>query len=485
VLDEHGEPQYLLGISEDITARKLAVERAHALERELAALVQTAREAIVSWTLDGTIVSWNPAAEALYGLSAQAAIGTSIERIVPESLRGAFRETQARVRAGDELPIADTYRLRGAQEIEVEDSLFVLHDAGGRPVRIASVARDVTELARLRRATEILSARQATPGGLVQVESAGRMRETLASAEIVAKDPLATVLMLGETGVGKGWLSRRIHEMSLRAGKPFFEVSCAGLGRELVEAELFGHERGAFTGAHAQKRGIVEVAEGGTLFLDEIGELPLGAQAQLLTFLDTRTFRRVGGTRALQADVRVLAATNVDLREAIEKGTFRRDLYFRLSVVPIEVPPLRERQDEIPALAAEILAQLARRSGREPPGLGAEVVAALRRYPWPGNVRELRNALERALILGRGEALSLAHLPPEMQRPSGNGSASRPSGVPGSRLLRLEDLEREHILGVLEAVDGNRSRAAQVLGISRSTLKRKLAELGVNRPEKA
>jgi PAS domain S-box-containing protein len=463
VHDERGKPLYLLGISEDITARKESEARLHALERELAAVVRDAREAIVAWSPDGMIVSFNPAAEALYGIPASRAIGSHIESLVPESLHADFRKRQARVLGGEKLPIAEAYRLRNGQEIEIEESLFAIHGSAGNPVRVASIARDISELARLRLATEILggAARPATNGDDALSE---RMRETLASADVVAHDANATVLLLGETGVGKSWLARRIHRASPRAQKQFFELNCASLAQALLESELFGHERGAFTGANAQKRGIVEAAEGGTLFLDEVGELPPGVQAKLLTFLESRTFRRLGGTRPMQADVRLLAATNADLKELVARGAFRRDLYFRLSVVPIEVPPLRERREEIPGLVRGVLQELAR--GRSPT-VSRAAMAALRRYDWPGNVRELRNVLERALILGRGEPIDVPHLSPEIQR----GARTKTSSA------RLEDVERTHIQEILASVQGNRTRAAELLGISRSTLKRKLIEL--------
>jgi PAS domain S-box-containing protein len=468
ILDEQGQPRYLLGISEDITARKLAEERAHTLERELAAVVRHAREAIISWSLDGRIVSWNEAAEALYGLPEAQALGTSIEALVPETERPAFRAAQERLLQGERPSLADVYRLRRDFEIEVEESLFLIRDQAGNPVRIASITRDTGELARLRRAAEILSGtdRHLPPKEGDEARSAA-MREALEAAHIVAGQASATVLLLGETGVGKGWLARRIHAQSPRAKRPFFEVNCGSLAPQLVESELFGHERGAFTGATGQKRGLVEVAEGGTLFLDEIGELPLSVQAKLLTFLDNRTFRRVGGLRNLVADARILAATNVNLMQAAERGTFRRDLYYRLSVVPICVPPLRERREDIPALAHRIVRDLA---GAEQPALDRVVLEALQRYGWPGNVRELRNTLERALILSRGAPIGLAHLPAELR------SERAPVDPAGGR---LEEVERQHIICVLEAAQGNRTRAAEILGISRSTLKRKLKELGL------
>jgi PAS domain S-box-containing protein len=465
ILDEDGNPRYLLGISEDITARKLSEERMHALERELASVVRDAREAIVAWTLDGAIVSFNPSAEQLYGLSSARAIGLPIESLVPESVRHDFRKATARVLAGEKLPLGETFRLRQGQEIEIEESLFAVLDPAGKPVRLASLARDVSELKRLRRATEILGG--TSEAGEDDLEVSRRMRETLASADAVAQDAFATVLLLGETGVGKSWLARRIHARSPRAHQPFFEVNCASLGGHLAESELFGHERGAFTGATTQKRGIVEVAEGGSLFLDEIGDLPPPVQAKLLTFLENRSFRRLGGTRTMIANVRLIAATNVQLKSLVDRGGFRADLYYRLSVVPIEVPPLRERREEIAGLARSVLHELARRGDRKRVGIDRKVTAALRRYDWPGNVRELRNALERALIVSRGEPITVEHLPPAIQ---GKTSVLVDSD-------RLDDMERGHILRVLRSAQGNRTRAAELLGISRSTLKRKLAEL--------
>lgn len=461
-------PLYIVGISEDITDRKLAEEHARALERELAAVVVKANDAIVTWTpSDGRIVSYNPAAAQLYGINAGLPTDLTIESFVPANLRAEMQANTERLLAGQKLPVANTYRLRGRLEIEVEESLSLIPGVGDRPARIASIARDIGEIARLRRAAEILAGSAAeTDADAFGVAPA--MREVIDAADVVAHDGYASVLLLGETGVGKTWLARRIHQRSVRHRKPFLDINCAGLAPQLLESELFGYERGAFTGAAGPKRGLVEAADGGTLLLDEVGELPINVQAQLLTFLDERRFRRVGGTRIMQADVRILAATNVNLAERVAAGQFRKDLYYRLSVVPIRIPPLRERAEDIPALARSILRDLSKRGGRRTPAiLGPGVTSALQRYEWPGNLRELRNALERALILSRGETISLCHLPPEICQ-----------SVPAAeRSMRLEDLERAHILRVLESCGGNRTRAADALGISRSTLKRNLADM--------
>jgi PAS domain S-box-containing protein len=475
--DETGEPLYLLGISEDITERIKAEEVA----RELADVVRYLRDAVVTWRLDGTIASFNPAAERLYGMDAKTAMGAPYERFVPEGELLSFRERIGAVVRGEDVAVQEVSRVRvDSREIDVEESTFAVFDAEGKVVRIASIARDLTELARLRRAAQMLSGAGSTP----PAPPAGlspKMQEAAETADLVAQDGNATVLVLGETGVGKSWLARRIHQASPRRDKPFFEINCAGLAPQLVESELFGHERGSFTGAMSQKRGLVETAEGGTLFLDEIGELSMAVQAQLLTFLDSRKFRRVGGTRLLEADVRIIAATNVDLKHAAEDGTFRRDLYYRLSVVPIRVPPLRERGFEIRSLAHHILTSLGRRTGNAHPEITQEAFGALERYDWPGNIRELRNALERALILARGEPIDLRHLPAELAEPSPTEQPP-PHRSHGAETLSLGDIEKHAIRRALDQTGGNRTRAAQVLGISRSTLKRRLAAMGMKEP---
>jgi two-component system response regulator HydG len=469
VCDDDGTPLYLLGISEDITARKAAEERAGALERELAAVVQHAGEAVISWDAEGLVRSWNAGAERLFGKRASEAVGRAWADFVPTDAEEELAAAVERVLSGERVPPREVLRLRGDSEIEVEESLFLIPspDEGGG--RIGCIARDLSAMQRLRRATEILSRSDRHQKGDEAAPTSRGMEAALQTVDAVAQDPVATVLLLGETGVGKSWLAQRIHARSPRAAAPFLEINCATLAPALLESELFGHERGAFTGAQAQKRGLVEAADGGTLFLDEVGELPMSVQAQLLTFLDQRSFRRLGATRSLRADVRIIAATNVDLVKAVSRGAFRADLYYRLSVFPVRVPPLRERREELPGLTASMLADLVRRADRREASLDPGVARALAQYGWPGNLRELRNALERALILSRGGPIRLEHLPPEVV-------GGRPA--PGTALpQRLDDLERVHIQSVLEQVRGNRTLASEILGISRSTLKRKLAEL--------
>jgi PAS domain S-box-containing protein len=473
IYDDKGEPLYLLGISEDITER-IAAERAL---REYADVVENLGDAVITFRPDGEIVSWNPGAQRLYGLTAANVIGTPIERFVRDQDERVFAERVTALAGGAEVEVVVATRVRAdGREIDVEETMFAMRHGQSTVERIACVARDLTELERWRRATQLLAQTSAEgaptsrpPPGAVSPA----MRKVVETAERVAKDGTATVLLLGETGVGKSWLARRIHAESPRSDRPFFEINCAGLAPQLLESELFGHEKGAFTGASGVKRGLVETAEGGTLFLDEVGELSLAVQAQLLTFLDGKTFRRVGGTRVLAADVRLIAATNVDLKAAVAAGTFRRDLYYRLNVVPLRVPPLRERREELVDLAQRILKELGRRSGRSNVRLAPSAVDVFEHYDWPGNIRELRNTLERALILGASEDIEADDLPLELRERRASGTSRAVPDVPKP----LDEVEREQILQALKRTSGNRTKAAELLGISRSTMKRRLAEM--------
>ena len=288
--------------------------------------------------------------------------------------------------------------------------------------------------------------------------------------KIAATD--GTVLIQGETGSGKGILARWIHRAGARGDESFVDLNCAGLSKELLESELFGHEAGAFTGATKAKPGLVEGAHRGTLFLDEIGDMELAVQPKLLTVLEDRRFRRVGDVRDRSVDVRLLAATHRDLAAAVQEGTFRADLFFRISTLTIVVPPLRDRVEDIPMLADQLVAQIARDMGRRGASLTPEAVAALQEYPWPGNVRELRNVLERAVLLSRHETVGPGDLRFAFARPS----EQRPSEAPATTLA---DVERRHIESTLRALGGNVERAARTLGISKSSLYQRIKRFGI------
>jgi len=283
----------------------------------------------------------------------------------------------------------------------------------------------------------------------------------------------ATVLLLGESGTGKEVAARAIHALGSRATKPFMAINCAALSEQLLESELFGHEKGAFTGATERKRGRLELADGGTFFLDEVGELRPELQAKLLRVLQERRFERVGGSRTLDVDVRWVAATNRDLRAMIDAGTFREDLYHRLAVFPIKLPPLRERRSDLLPIARSLLARIAADQKRALPMLSTAAEQRLLTASWRGNVRELANALERAAILADGNIIEPDHL--WIDEPT-----SRPATTSAAAIKPLAELEREAILAALASVDGNRRRAAELLGIGERTLYDRLKKYGVD-----
>jgi len=305
------------------------------------------------------------------------------------------------------------------------------------------------------------------------------MRAVFETLALVAPTD-ATVLIQGESGTGKELVANALHENSPRAGSPFVKVNCAALHENLLESELFGHEKGAFTGATEQRKGRFELAHGGTLFLDEIGDMSSATQAKILRVLQEGEFERVGGTRTLRVDVRVVAATHRNLREMVEAGGFRQDLYYRLSVVPIELPPLRDRGDDIVLLATHFLEHYAKKNRKTIRGFTPEAVRLLLRHDWPGNIRELQNAVERAVILCLGERISPHELPLSGKPPLRD--AGPPPLRPG---VTLKEMERELIRLTLEQAGGNRTRAAEMLGISRQTLLNRLKEDAADRASPA
>jgi DNA-binding NtrC family response regulator len=285
----------------------------------------------------------------------------------------------------------------------------------------------------------------------------------------------ATVLLLGESGTGKELVAHALHRLSPRHKGPFVAVHCAALTSTLLESELFGHEKGAFTGATERRRGRFEMADGGTLFLDEIGEIDAALQVKILRVLEERRFERVGGTETIEVDVRLIAATNRDLKKMVEQGTFREDLFFRLDVVSIRLPPLRERTGDLPLLVHHFITTLSRENGKKIDGITPDALSALAAYEWPGNVRELRNVIERMVVLARGDRLTLRDVPPHI-RGAGAGSEVRGGA------LSLEENEKQMIARALRLNDGNVTKAARDLGISRRTLHRKINAYGLRAP---
>jgi two-component system response regulator HydG len=320
------------------------------------------------------------------------------------------------------------------------------------------------------------------------VGSSAKVQDLLAKALKVASTD-SSILIYGESGTGKEVVARVIHNQSSRGNGPFIKVNCGALPKELVESELFGHERGAFTGAVRQKKGKFELAHGGTIFLDEVGDLPLDTQVKLLRVLQEREFERVGGEHTLSADVRVLAATNQPLKAMVDRGAFRADLFYRLEVIPLHLPPLRERREDIPELVEHFLRKKCQEINLPIKRLAGEAMKALTRYQWPGNVRELENVIERTIVLADGEEVGLRDLPLFFEEYEGeqSGAVVDPVGEPAadrpltslSLNQQLETLERELIVRAMDRARGVKTQAAEILGIKTSALYYKLGKYGL------
>ncbi len=338
--------------------------------------------------------------------------------------------------------------------------------------RAVALTRLGRENSRLREAARVDDASSGLLGTSAALQSVRQL-----VAQVAPSD--ATVLLTGETGTGKEVVARAIHSQSPRAGQPFVPVHCAALAESVLESELFGHERGAFTGAVAAKRGRFELASGGTLFLDEIGEISEAVQVKLLRALESRVFERVGGEESLETDARFVAATNREVESEVRAGRFREDLYYRLNVVRIHLPPLREHREDIPLLAREFLARYAVRLHRPEVRLTEGALERLVEYDWPGNVRELQNVIERALVITRGDVIPAESLPPELMRAGGEGAGALRRLADRPLAEALDALERDLILQALEACEYVQARAAEKLGLSKSALHYKLQKHGI------
>ncbi len=396
------------------------------------------------------------------------------------------------------MPRMDGLALLTAAKDQASDATFVMMTAHGtvkdavgavklgaedylqKPLEMEEVLMKLDRVLnsrRLARDVELLRARVREGARLERIVGSSEGMRKVAELVQRAAPSRATVLILGESGTGKELVAEAIHENSPRAGKPFVKVNCAALPETLLESELFGHEKGSFTGAIARKEGRFELADGGTLFLDEIGEIPPSVQVRLLRFLQSREFDRVGGVKTLKVDVRVVAATNRNLVEEVKAGRFREDLYYRLAVVEIRLPSLRERKGDLPALVDHFLRKYAAMYDRPKAHLTRDTLGAMLAHTWPGNVRELENAVERALVLSPEGEIRPEHLPESV--------VARPSGGIGLQIpgASMHEIEREAILRTLEMVGGSTSRAAEVLGISVRTIQYRLKEWGI-RPDR-
>jgi len=474
---------------------RAAAERAlRASEERLSQILASAADGILVTDDEGTVVFFNPAAERILRCPASEAIGASAARFGTEEGVAARRLADAELRRtqgllfffGRDEPIPAK---RADGTTFLHEGSIARHEAHGRGYTTI-IFRDVEErqgaereLASLRDQNAYL--REELEAVYPFEEIVGRspaLRKLLADVDRVAATD-ASVLIHGETGTGKELVARALHARSARRERPLVKVNCAALAPGLVESELFGHEKGAFTGASERRIGRFELADGGTIFLDEVGDIPLETQVKLLRVLQERELERAGGSQTLRVDVRVIAATNRDLSKAIADGRFRQDLFYRLNVFPLQVPPLRERAGDVALLARYFAERHAAKLGRRVTRISDDTVARLGRYAWPGNVRELENVIERALILARGPVLEVG---PDVlpDAPPAPGAAAAPAPAAGA----LEDVERAHIVETLRAtgwrIDGPAGAAAR-LALNPSTLRSRMKKLGISRSRDA
>jgi len=340
-----------------------------------------------------------------------------------------------------------------------------MFDDQGELTGVVATIKDITE--------------EAAPQKREVIGDSAPMREVMNFVRRVAASEATTILLEGENGTGKDLVAKTLHYQSLRQAEPFIAINCAAIPETLLESELFGYEKGAFTDARSQKRGIFELADKGTLFLDEIGEIPLMLQAKLLRVLEEQSFRRLGGLKDIQLDLRVVAATNKNLREAVKEGAFRQDLYFRLNVIQILIPPLRERADDILPLTNFFIDHYNRKFKRSIEGVNDAAARLLLSHDWPGNVRELRNAIERAMILEDSSLITPPSLPIAISRPDGSPSPVSATAEIPTDGLSLEDNERSLLAKALEKTSGNQTQAARLLRITRDTLRYKMKKFNL------
>ncbi len=467
IFDRAGKVTRIIEYALDVTDRKDAELALKTSEERFRTIFESASDCIFIKDRQGRYSLVNPAMSALLDLPTARILGKTEEELFGKEAGDHMRDVESRVLQGELVEEEYTGLIRGFPTTLLR-TMIPLYDSRGDIVGVCGIARNITD-------------RKESPASAQAADSeypSKAMRAALAAARRAARND-SVVLLTGESGSGKDYLAEIIHDDSGRSGGPLFSINCAALPPELAESELFGHEAGAFTGAARRKRGLLELAEGGSLLLNEIGELPLALQAKLLTFLDTRQFTRVGGEKNITVNARLIAATNRDLQKDVSEGRFRRDLFYRLNVFSITVPPLRERIEDLPLLVEQIASRLAADMQLDAiPTIDLAAANALTSYDWPGNVRELRNVLERALILSDGTRIDVGALGVA----SSGGDWSYTVPFPEERSLHdvTNDLKRSLTIEALRRSRGHKRKAARLLGISHDTIYRFIKSHGID-----
>ncbi len=454
----------------EISERLRVEEELRQSEELFRTIFETATDCIFikNRNLEYTFV--NPAMANLMDIGASKMAGLTDVALFGKAEAARIREVENRVLDGERIENEHTRRIKGDSIIFLETRI-PLRDSNGKIVGLCGIARNVTERSRLA---------SFSPPHDYKFNSKA-MRSAMDAAHLAAQTD-SVILLTGESGSGKDHLAKYIHDHSNRAAGPYYAINCAAVPSELADSELFGHEAGAFTGAAGRKRGLLELAEGGTLLLNEIGDLPLQLQAKLLTFLDTRSFTRVGGEKAITVIARIIAATNRDIEKEVQEGRFRADLFYRLNVISIKVPPLRDRLEDLPFLVEQLMNEIAAEIQMSTiPNIGRDNLSMISRYDWPGNIRELRNVLERALILSGGRRLDFSFLTSD-NRESREFSAGEESSLDESYNDAVARFKRSLIEDALVRCDGKRQEAARLLGMTRHGLKRQMKTLGFFEP---
>ncbi|HWC00395.1 MAG TPA: sigma 54-interacting transcriptional regulator [Bryobacteraceae bacterium] len=423
-------------------------------------------DALVLYDPDFRITGVNRAAEKLFGMVAEDMVGRHCQEI----FRCGVCEPGCGVLVGlNQAPAAPNCTVRLHTDNGMERLVVMrttqMFDPDGRLEGVVATIKDITE--------------EAAPQKREVIAESPGMREVLNFVRRVASSEATTILLEGENGTGKDLIAKTLHYQSLRQAEPFIAINCAAIPETLLESELFGYEKGAFTDARSQKRGIFELADKGTLFLDEIGEIPLMLQAKLLRVLEEQSFRRLGGLKDIQLDLRVIAATNKNLREAVKEGAFRQDLYFRLNVIQISIPPLRERPEDVLPMVKFFIEHYNRKFRRNIEGISDGARKLLLSHDWPGNVRELRNAIERAMILEETSLITPSSLPIAITRPDGvHEEPAATQDIPAEG-ISLEENEKHLLARALEKTGGNQTQAARLLRITRDTLRYKMKKFNL------